>query len=201
MSDEAMEIESESRLRLALADHPENSFLISLKISHTEELDRLEGSKHAHRAQGPEFRPASPKTTHIHFPFLRRVFEAPSKAAVFQDTFRRYVIQDVGATGRYPWKIGFTFSVSLRRLIAVFVRTANKMKVKVSVADAARFRFRCVLLDSLGGPSDLTFSVQIYDFIGEYVFDIRNETIPQLPFLLMCRTFYKKAKKIGINKV
>lgn len=190
VSEDAMEFETESKLMLALSKNPENSFLVGVKISHAEEMEKLGVEKYGHRSQGPEARRVVSKEVNYSFPILKQWFENPEKREVFERTFERYVIQDLSMHMQCPWKIGFTFSAGLRSLVTKFVRAANKLKIKISVVDPTEFRFRCVIIDSLGGPSDRMFTVQIFDFIGEYVFDVKNETVPKIPFLVMCKSLY-----------
>lgn len=182
---------------LALSKNPESSFLVGVKISHAEELEKIGAEKSATKTQSTGVPTAAcGKQVYFSFPLLRVIFENPERREVFERTFQKFVLQDSSIHQKHPWKIGFSFSIGLRKLVAKFVQAANKLKIKITVVDAPEFKFRCALLDSLGGPSDKMFTVQVFDFIGEYIMDIRNESVPKIPFLLLCKSLYCLGKSV-----
>lgn len=194
-SDEAPSYDSESKLMLALSEDPDNSFLVGVKITTVKELEQqgVCGLEDETREASLEWRPE--KSQQFSFPLLKSIFDNPKRSEVFQRTFQEYILRNPNIYLKHPWRIGFSFSVSLRRLVRHFVQAANRLKIKVVVACAEEYLFRCVLLDSLGGPSGHTFVGQVYDFIGELVFDFKNETVPKMLFLLICQRLYDAGKK------
>ncbi len=194
LSDQSKEIETESKILKAIAEDPNDSFLIGVRIGTAEEMEQTGQNK---RRQKRHDKDAKSDDTSINcqnqytFTLLKNIFEDKDRLEKFAKTFQEFTLRNQNLYLKNAWKTGFSFSLGLRRLVKKFVQVSNKLKIKLSVVNAQEFRFRCILLDSLGGPSDRTFLLQIYEFYGDYVFDFRNETVPKLAFLLVCFNIYR----------
>lgn len=198
LSDNSKEMETESKILKAIAEDPNDSFLIGVRIGTAEEMEQIQQNRKRQKNKGKDHSSedvANSGHREYTFSLLRNIFEDKDRLEMFAKTFQEFTLRNQNLYIKNSWKTGFSFSLGLRLLVKRFVQVSNKLKIKLSVVNAQEFRFRCILLDSLGGPSDQTFLLQIYEFFGDYVFDFRNETVPELAFLLVCFNIYRLGTK------
>lgn len=188
-------ITNEFQLQNALENNINSSFVVGFKIGQAEALEKQRKDKMEKKKLENQMLlelGLTPKT--FSFTLLNDIFSNEIEAKKFQQTFFQYTVQNHQCRIAQPWRTGYNFSINLKKLFKNLCFAANKVKVKITVIKNEDYYFRFNLLDSLGGLSEYSFTLQIYDNFGEYVFDFRNETVPKLRFLLICINLFRQSK-------
>lgn len=173
-----------------------DSFVVGLRLNYFEVQEKLKRAEIENKKKIQQTSLGKIESTNEFFSFklLKDIFNNPEETKAFKKVFCAYTLNTFCKNIFNSWKIGLNFSTNIKKLIKSFFLGATKLKLKIYVVNGDEYKFRCVLLDSLGGVSDQSLMLQIYDNIGEYVFDFKNESFSGVKFLLICFQLLQASK-------
>ena len=171
-----------------------HSFITEVKLQQSESFERMRELKAStKKKQLTNIELPFPVKHNYSFNLLSQLFADQCSVTKFQNTFNNYTIHHNNSLNITNWRIGFNFSTNLKKIIKNLIFQCNKLKIKIVPYQNEDFSFRCSIFGPTG-ETDKTFRIQIFENIGEYVIDFKNETCSKIQFLLICFKMFKLEK-------
>jgi hypothetical protein len=104
----------------------------------------------------------------------------------FKDVFKTFNANLSLSRSDNNWRVGFNLCSSLRKIVAAFVKTASELGLRVEIANAKEFKFRCQVVAKQTSVSHKSMLMQLFGDCGEYLLDFTNEGLPVLFFVTTC---------------
>ena len=173
----------------ALRKNSNDSFVIEIRLQQNDSFERQREEKLARKRKEQSCSESISKPVFL-FNLLSSVFSNKAITEKFKQSFYSYVLHQHNALNESPWRIGFSFSINLKRVLKNFFIVANKLNIKVCLIKHEDFKFKCSIYQN-GEPTGRTFILQIFENIGEYVFDFHNENCFRIEFMVICFRLFK----------
>ena len=189
------QFKNESEILDAINKNNNSSFIIEIKLQQTESFERKRELKlEKKRLELTENKSGTSLKNKYSFNLLSRLFSDIALVTHFQNTFNMYTIQHNSALINHPWRIGFSFSINLKKILKNFFITANKLKIKVVPIKKEDFKFRCSILEN-AESTQRSFILQVFENIGEYILDLKNESCSKMEFMILSFKLFKMGKR------
>lgn len=134
--------------------------------------------------------PKQPYANHVYvFKRLESLLAEPGKRERLRELQSTLFLEQRQAVAVRQWRIGLRLTLDFRTLFTKLARLFDQLKIKLEVASRGEWQFSCTFIAD-GKKTAHTFHVQFFDGGGARVLQLKNDTLPLLQFVRLCKRVY-----------